>query len=302
MVRLSAAGSRQSEPVADRAAHDQLEAPPREPGHLLGEHGHALPPRAWHAGDVGAPEHPLRPEGVVDATQVVMDVPIGIGRARVAGRPGGLDRDVGVLGQRQHLGQVGPRRVVLGAGGPAQVVDDQLEPRMALRDLAHRGQVGRREERDRQARALRRGPEPVHRPVGRPRALVRLQQREAQPEHPRPLLPAVDQAPARGGVEREIAEDRQAIRMAARRLHRQLVGVRVPRGGRVDDRAVDARLVHLGQQIVGGVGLDLPVVRVGGLVVGPDVDLRVDDQHGRPRGSDGQMMPRLARSAMSAVL
>src|SRR3712207_9259167 len=41
----------------------------REPGQLLGEHGHALPPRARHARDVRAPEHPLRAERVVDPAQ-----------------------------------------------------------------------------------------------------------------------------------------------------------------------------------------------------------------------------------------
>ena len=109
---------------------------------------------------------------------------------------------------------------------------------------------------------------------------MRLQQGEAQAEHARPLLPALDKAPAGRSVEREIAEDREPVRVAAGRVHRELVRIRVPRRGRVDDRGVDARLVHLGQQIVGGVGLDLAVVRVRGLVVGPDVNLRVDDQHG----------------------
>src|SRR5882724_9768331 len=51
-----------AEPVADRASHDELLVLRRQPGQLLGEHRHALFPRDGHAGDVGAPEHPIRSE------------------------------------------------------------------------------------------------------------------------------------------------------------------------------------------------------------------------------------------------
>src|SRR5215467_8983312 len=54
------------QPLADGAAHDQLLVPGGQPGHLLREHGHALLPRARHARDVRAPEHPLGAEGVVE--------------------------------------------------------------------------------------------------------------------------------------------------------------------------------------------------------------------------------------------
>src|ERR1700722_6588420 len=46
-------------------------------------------------------------------------------------------------------------------------------------------------------------------------------------------------------------------------------------------RGVDPGLLHLGQRIVDVVGRDLPVMRRH-LAVFPDVDLRVDDQHGVP--------------------
>src|SRR5881396_4068036 len=82
------------EPRAEGASHDQLVVLCRQPRELLREHRHALPPRARHARDVGAPEHPLGAEGVVDLAEVSVDVAIGIGRAGIARRAGGLDRDV----------------------------------------------------------------------------------------------------------------------------------------------------------------------------------------------------------------
>src|ERR1700751_557794 len=69
------------DPVADCAAHDQLEVAALEPRHLFGEHRHALLPRAWHAGDVGAPEAALRPEGLDNLLCVFVDVAIGVGLA-----------------------------------------------------------------------------------------------------------------------------------------------------------------------------------------------------------------------------
>src|SRR5262245_36708850 len=54
------------EPVAHGTPHHQLQIAAREPRQLFREHRHALPPGAGHAGDVGAPEQPLRAEGVVD--------------------------------------------------------------------------------------------------------------------------------------------------------------------------------------------------------------------------------------------
>ena len=45
-----------AEPVANGAAHDELEVTPAEPRQLFGEQRHALAPRARHARDVGAPE------------------------------------------------------------------------------------------------------------------------------------------------------------------------------------------------------------------------------------------------------
>src|SRR5881296_2996155 len=150
-----------AEPVADRAAHDQLPVAARQPRQLLREHRHALPPRARHARDVGAPEHPRGAEGVVDPPQVTVDVAIGIGLARVARRAGGLDGHVRVLRQREHVAEIAPGRVVLRARRSPEVIDDQLESRMLLGDLRDLRQEIGREPRHRDARALGRGPHPV---------------------------------------------------------------------------------------------------------------------------------------------
>src|SRR2546428_8911255 len=48
----------------------------------------------------------------------------------------------------------------------------------------------------------------------------------------------------------------------------------------MDHGGIDARGVHLLQQIVFGEAHHLPVVRIGGLAAAPDVDLCVDDAHG----------------------
>src|SRR5579884_513565 len=53
-----------ADPVAEGAAHDEIEVAAAEPGQFLGEHRHALPPAARHAGDVGAPETAFWAKGV----------------------------------------------------------------------------------------------------------------------------------------------------------------------------------------------------------------------------------------------
>src|SRR5260370_27435355 len=76
-----------AEPRADGAAHDQLFVTGRQPRKLFSEHRHALAPRARHPRDVGAPEHPLGPERVVDPAEMIVDVAIRIRLARKAPPP-----------------------------------------------------------------------------------------------------------------------------------------------------------------------------------------------------------------------
>src|SRR5262249_35797600 len=86
-----------SEPVTDRAAHDQLEVAALEPGQLFREQRDALTPRARHARDVGAPEPARGAEGVVEPVQVVVDVAKRVGLVGIARRPRRLHRDVGIF-------------------------------------------------------------------------------------------------------------------------------------------------------------------------------------------------------------
>src|SRR6516225_3124902 len=79
-----------AEPVDDRLPHHQILVAALKPWQFLGEHRHALPIRAGHAGDVGAPEAALRAERVIDLANVFVDVAIGVGLARIAWRPGEL--------------------------------------------------------------------------------------------------------------------------------------------------------------------------------------------------------------------
>src|SRR5258706_7175317 len=77
-----------SEPVTDSPAHDQFEVAALQPGQLFREQRHALTPRARHARDVGAPEPSRGAEGVVEAAQIVVDVPKRGGLIGVALRSG----------------------------------------------------------------------------------------------------------------------------------------------------------------------------------------------------------------------
>src|SRR6516162_3128646 len=58
-----------AEPIADRLPHNEVLVATLEPRQFLGEHRHALPIRAWHAGDVGAPEAALNCRGSRVATR-----------------------------------------------------------------------------------------------------------------------------------------------------------------------------------------------------------------------------------------
>src|SRR6185295_3206799 len=108
LTLMSSLLSLPAEPITDGPAHDQLEIAALQPGQLFREQRHALTPRAGHARDVGAPEPARGAEGVVEATQVVVDVAKRIGLIGVARRAGRLHRDVGILREREHLRQIRP--------------------------------------------------------------------------------------------------------------------------------------------------------------------------------------------------
>src|SRR5437899_5178943 len=117
-----------ADPVANGAAHDELEITPAEPRQLFGEQRHALAPRAGHARDVGAPEPARGAEGVIELAQLVVDVAKRVRLIGVARRAGGFHRDVGVLRERKNLREVGPAFTrTRHAGGAAEMIKDQLE-------------------------------------------------------------------------------------------------------------------------------------------------------------------------------
>src|SRR5215472_1994342 len=133
-----------AEPVDDRLPHDEILVAALEPRQFLGEHCHALPVRARHAGNVGAPETTLRPERVIDLADVFVDVAVGVGRARVAWRPRELDRDIGMFGECEHFTEIDKSSIVgPGTSSPAaaMVVDVELQSRMAFGDPPEFGHV-----------------------------------------------------------------------------------------------------------------------------------------------------------------
>src|SRR5208282_5975903 len=133
-----------AEPVADRLPHHELLVATLEPRQLFGEHRHALPVGARHAGDVRTPKAALRAERVIDLADVFVDVAIGVRLARIARRPRELDRDIGIFGERQHLAEIGKGGIVLSGAAyttAPMVVDVQFQPWMALGDPTELGQM-----------------------------------------------------------------------------------------------------------------------------------------------------------------
>src|SRR5262249_27897703 len=82
-----------------------------------------------------------------------------------------------------------------------------------------------------------------------------------------------------GGFEVEMAEDAELVGMRLDRLDRLDVDRLAERRGRMQHRRIDPGFFHLGQRVVHIIGRNLPVMRRH-LAVFPDVDLRIDDQHG----------------------
>src|SRR5712692_474715 len=118
-----------ADPLADRPPHDQFLVAALEPRQLVGEHRDALPVAARHPGDVGAPEAPRRAEGVENLADVLVDVAIRVRLARIARRARQLDGDVGPLGEREHLPEIGESGIIGTGAAPAAtavVVDMQL--------------------------------------------------------------------------------------------------------------------------------------------------------------------------------
>jgi hypothetical protein len=115
--------------------------------------------------------------------------------------------------------------------------------------------------------------------VRQPRALLRRGEREAQAEHPRALLPRVNERATLRLVNGKVAEDDEPIRMLPRGLDGQLVRIRIPRRMRREHRGIDTAGIHLAERVGLGVRGDLTVPGSRGVPSVPQVDLGVDDQH-----------------------
>src|SRR5688572_23488852 len=89
-------------PFAQPAPQDPLLVGRREPGDLLGQIGQALPVAAREAREVGAPEHPLGAERVVNAADIGLELPERVLVRRVVRQAAHLDRDIGTLRQGEH--------------------------------------------------------------------------------------------------------------------------------------------------------------------------------------------------------
>src|SRR6187455_1820434 len=63
-----------ADPLREPATHHLLEVLAFQPRQLFGEHGHALPVAAGHAGDVGSPEQAIGTVGVEDPMQAIVQI------------------------------------------------------------------------------------------------------------------------------------------------------------------------------------------------------------------------------------
>src|SRR6266850_1736793 len=245
----------------------------RQPAQLLGKERHALAPRAGHLGDVGAPEEPPRAERVEDALEIPADAAVGILVGRIRRRAGRLDRDVRAARERDERIAVHEGRGAGGAERHGEMVDQQAQSGMALGEPLHLRQVRGRGERDRDAVARRAGPEPFELAALEPGRVPRLVEDVAQAEHAGLLLPA---GKVLRLLQREVAEDGEALRMALRGVDGDLVRARIP-GRRLDHRRADAGTHHVVERLLLRVR-HLPV-RGARLAARPQVDVGVDDFH-----------------------
>src|SRR5262252_943827 len=121
----------------------------------------------------------------------------------------------------------------------------QLQPGMALSNLAEVSHMAAGQQADRQPFLLARGPEPVERAVAPPALLVWLVEGEAEAQHARPLPPVFDDVEPIRTLQVEIPQDTEFLWALARCLDRQRVHRLAQRAGWMEYCRVDPGLRHL---------------------------------------------------------
>jgi hypothetical protein len=98
-------------------------------------------------------------------------------------------------------------------------------------------------------------------------ALRPLQERPAQAHHARLVAPAMNEPAVVGHIERELAHDREPVGIFSCSFNRNRIGIRIPAAGRMNQRGIDAGLIHFLEQLFGRECLDLAVQAVVGVTV-----------------------------------
>ncbi len=120
---------------------------------------------------------------------------------------------------------------------------------MPLGDPGDGVEMAARQQPDRQAGSLGRRPKPVNGTVGPPTLLMRLVEGEAQPQHPRLLLPGIDKPTVFRPLDCKVSEYRELLRVLPSGVYRGRNGLRQG-ARRMEQRGIDAGFMHLGQRII----------------------------------------------------
>ena len=185
------------------------------------------------------------------------------------------------------------------------MVEHQTQARITLGDLVGQMHVlVMEQDHRRDTGLLHLAPYPIEPAVDQRLAQDVRVEGEAHAEHAGLLIPVGDLIAGTRRIGIEAPHDGEAIRVGRGRLEGKVVAVAFPRG-RHQDHPIDARLVHLGQQLVLaerrpmrlGPGRPRPLGRVGG----PDVDLRIDDHHAAFPNSPVATATPVARRLQSAT-
>ena len=106
---------------------------------------------------------------------------------------------------------------------------------------------------------------------------MRLSEIEPVSEHPRPSFPVLDKRVAFRLIKWWITKNSKTIWISLYRLDSLFVRCYVPTRGRMDDSAVDTRIVHVADRSLGEIGCSLVGWPCGSAA--PEMYLCIDDRH-----------------------